>query len=198
MEPGTPKKPVTEEKVGATGSASVGSACAGTSSGAIPKGPHPKLGMIGGRQSAASTSANCVPAPKTAGGMTKTVAPTTEQNKYTYAERQRSLELPGPAAKRSRVQQNLSFAEIARDKVLIGLVDKGNPGGRIPRNQWKTVEEQLAVICMALLRDFPQPTPCCKDAASRWCLATVRDQLTSTRRRRRSSERCILGRKSLH
>jgi len=34
--------------------------------------------------------------------------------------------------------------------------------------------------------------------ASRWCLATVRDQLTSTRRRRRISERCILGRKSLH
>jgi len=117
--------------------------------------------------------------------MTKTVAPTTEQNKHTYAEkrtaaqtlrshnrskianpsaewlkkvewaktvlpnygqekpnavstqpkRQRSLELPGPAAKRTRVQQNLSFAEIARDKVLIGLVDKGNPGGRIPRNQ---------------------------------------------------------------
>jgi len=146
--------------------------------------------------------------------MTKTVAPTTEQNKFTYAEkltaaqtlrshnrskianpsaewlkkvewaktvlpnygqekpnavsaqqkRQRSLELPGPAAKRSRVQQNLSFAQIARDKVLIGLVDKGNPGGRIPRNQWKAVEEQLAVICMALLRDFPQPTPCCKDA----------------------------------
>ncbi|XP_070854654.1 uncharacterized protein [Drosophila suzukii] len=222
MEPGTPKKPVTEEKMGATGSASVGSACAGTSSGAIPKGPHPKLGVIGGRQSAASTSAKCAPAPKTAGGMTKTVAPTTEQNKHTYAEkrtaaqtlrshnrskianpsaewlkkvewaktvlpnygqekpnavstqpkRQRSLELPGPAAKRTRVQQNLSFAEIARDKVMIGLVDKGNPGGRIPRNQWKAVEEQLAVICMALLRDFPQPTPCCKDAG--WFQGSVK------------------------
>jgi len=51
------------------------------------KGPHPKLGVIGGRQSAASTSAKCALAPKTAGGMTKTVAPTTEQNKFTYAEK---------------------------------------------------------------------------------------------------------------
>jgi len=106
----------------------------------------------------------------------KTVLPNYGQEKpnavSAQPKRQRSLELPGPAAKRSRVQQNLSFAEIARDKVLIGLVDKGNPGGRIPRNQWKAVEEQLAVICMALLRDFPQPTPCCKDAG--WFQGSVK------------------------
>ncbi|XP_052854687.1 uncharacterized protein LOC128263651 [Drosophila gunungcola] len=207
MEPGTPKKPETLKKVGAAtaiGSASVGSACAGTSSGAIPKGPHPKLGVKVGRQSAASTSAKCASAPKTAEGAAKSVAPPTEQINFTYAEkrtaaqtlrshnrskianpsaewlkkvewarmvlpnygqeRQRSLELPGPAANRSKVQPNLYFADITRDRILIGLVDEGNFRGRIPKSQWKAVEEKLAILCMALLRDFLQPTPCCKDA----------------------------------
>ncbi|XP_070854161.1 uncharacterized protein [Drosophila suzukii] len=176
MEPGTPKKPVTEEKVGATGSASVGSACAGTSAGAIPKGPHPKLGVIGGRQSDASTSAKCAPAPKTAGGMTKTVAPTTEQNKFTYAEKRTAAQtlrshnrskIANPSAEWLKKVEwaKTVLPNYGQEKPNArGLVDKGNPGGRIPRNQWKAVEEQLAVICMALLRDFPQPTPCCKDA----------------------------------
>jgi len=42
------------------------------------------------------------------------------------------------------------------------------------KTQWSRalLRNPLAVICMALLRDFPQPTPCCKDAG--WFQGSVK------------------------
>jgi len=58
----------------------------------------------------------------------------------TQVKRQRSLKLPGPSAKRSKIQPSVSFAKITKNRVLLGLVDRGNPEGRIPRNKRKAVE----------------------------------------------------------
>jgi len=69
------------------------------------------------------------------------------------AKRQRSLDLPGPSAKRSKIQPSVSFAEITKDRVLLGLIERGNPEDcRIPRNKWKSVESQLSLICQRMVR----------------------------------------------
>ncbi|KAM8714836.1 hypothetical protein ACLKA7_001239 [Drosophila subpalustris] len=77
------------------------------------------------------------------------------------AKRQRSQEAPGPSAKKSRVQQGRSFAQIAKERVLVGVLDQGNAA--IPRNQWKWVETALATACFELLEQEPGPPPVCKD-----------------------------------
>jgi len=53
----------------------------------VQKGPHPKLGMMGGRKPAANASATCASAPKAAVGTAKALGPPAGANKYTYAER---------------------------------------------------------------------------------------------------------------
>ncbi|KAM8702384.1 hypothetical protein ACLKA7_007715 [Drosophila subpalustris] len=50
------------------------------------------------------------------------------------AKRQRSHDTPAPSAKKSRVQPGRSFAQIARERILIGVLDRGNLEGGIPRN----------------------------------------------------------------
>jgi len=70
---------------------------------------------------------------------TRKVLPNYGQNKPTQegaqAKRQRFLDLPRPSAKRSKIQPSVSFDEITKDRVLLGLIDRGNPEGRIPRNK---------------------------------------------------------------
>jgi len=51
------------------------------------------------------------------------------------AKRQRSLEVPGPSAKRSKFQPSVSFAEITKGRVLLGLIDKGNPDSQDSHEQ---------------------------------------------------------------
>ncbi|KAL7725347.1 hypothetical protein ACLKA6_013525 [Drosophila palustris] len=46
------------------------------------------------------------------------------------AKRQRSQEAPGPSAKKSRVQPGRSFAQIAKERILIGVLDQGNADGK--------------------------------------------------------------------
>jgi len=83
----------------------------------------------------------------------------------TQAKSQRSLELPGgPPANRSKIQPSVSFAEITKDHILLGLIDKGNPEGRTPRNKWKVVESHLSLICLRMVREKPGASPCCMDA----------------------------------
>ncbi|XP_070067913.1 uncharacterized protein [Drosophila takahashii] len=106
----------------------------------------------------------------------KLVLPNYGQDKPTQegaqTKRQRSLELPGPAAKRSKVQPSVSFAEITKDRVLLGLIDKGNAEGRIPRNKWKAVESHLSIICLRMVRENPCSPPCCMDAG--WYQGSVK------------------------
>ncbi|KAL7742989.1 hypothetical protein ACLKA6_011356 [Drosophila palustris] len=79
------------------------------------------------------------------------------------AKRQRSQEAPAPSAKKSRVQTGRSFAQIAKEWILIGVLDRGNLDGRIPRNLWRWVKSALATQCFELLEEEPGPPPVCKD-----------------------------------
>jgi len=113
----------------------------------------------------------------------------------TQANRQRSFELPGPSAKRSKIQPSVSFAEITKNRVPLGLIDRGNPESRIPRNKWKAVESHLSLICLRMVWEKPGTSPCCMDA---WWPATVSGRLTCTNMRRASSVRSTKGRTSSH
>jgi len=53
----------------------------------VPKGPHPKLGMTGGRKPAANASATVASASKAAVGTAKALGPPAGTSKYTNAER---------------------------------------------------------------------------------------------------------------
>jgi len=106
----------------------------------------------------------------------KKVLPNYCQDKPTQngaqAKRQRSLDLPGPSAKRSKIQSSVSFAEITKNRVLLGLIDSGNSEGRIPRNKWNAVESQLSLICLRMMREKPSTSPCCMDAG--WYQGSVK------------------------
>ncbi|KAL7724109.1 hypothetical protein ACLKA6_019109 [Drosophila palustris] len=95
----------------------------------------------------------------------KSVIPDWQQSSRALAQakRQRSQEAPAPSAKKSRVQAGKPFAQIARERILIGVLDRGNQDGRIPRNQWRWVESALATQCLQLLEKEPGPPPICKD-----------------------------------
>jgi len=200
-EAGTLKKPMDKLNTGSTIHTST-----------VQKGLHPKLGMMGGRKPAANASATCASAPKAAVGTRSTVAtpspewlkkvewarkvlPNYGQDKPTQegtqAKRQRSLELTGPSAKRSKIQPSVSFAEITKNRVLLGLIDRGNPEGRIPRNKWKAVECILSLLCLRMVREKPGTSPCCMNAG--WYQGSVKVVSCEQARRgiRRGEHRCV-------
>ncbi|KAM8714826.1 hypothetical protein ACLKA7_001229 [Drosophila subpalustris] len=109
----------------------------------------------------------------------KSVIPDWQQSSRALAQakRQRSQEAPAPSAKKSRVQAGKSFAQIARERILIGVLDRGNQDGKIPRNQWRWVESALATQCLQLLEKEPGPPPICKDVG--WYQGNVK--LSSSR-----------------
>ncbi|KAM8701603.1 hypothetical protein ACLKA7_005031, partial [Drosophila subpalustris] len=106
----------------------------------------------------------------------KSVIPDWQQSSRALAltKRQRSQEAPAPSAKKSRVQTGKSFAQIARERILIGVLDQGNQDGRIPRNQWRWVESALATQCLQLLEREPGPPPICRDMV--WYQGSVKRQ----------------------
>ncbi|XP_044317755.1 uncharacterized protein LOC123038128 [Drosophila rhopaloa] len=89
-------------------------------------------------------------------------------------------EAPGPSAKRSKIQPSVSFAEITKDRVLFGLIDRGNPENRIPRNKWKAVESKLSLICLRMVREKPGSAPCCMDAG--WYQGSVKVEACDNQR----------------
>ncbi|KAL7726161.1 hypothetical protein ACLKA6_002663 [Drosophila palustris] len=89
------------------------------------------------------------------------------------AKRQRSQDTPAPSAKKSRVQPGRSFAQIARERILIGVLDRGNLEGGIPRNQWRWVESALATHCFNLLEKEPGPPPSAKMSGGSRVMSSV-------------------------
>jgi len=69
----------------------------------VPKGPHPKLGMSGGRKPAANDSFTGASAPKTAVGIAKALGPPAGANTFTYAERRTAAQ-----ALRSHARSNIA------------------------------------------------------------------------------------------
>jgi len=70
------------------------------------------------------------------------------------------------------MQPSVSFAESTQDRVLLGLIDKGNPEGRIRRKKWKAVESHLSLICLRMVREKPGTSPCSMDAG--WYQGSVK------------------------
>lgn len=70
------------------------------------------------------------------------------------------MKVQSPEPKRAK----RTFAEIARGRKLIGLIDNGSFEGKIPRNQWDWVQASLASVALEVLRENPGPPPSCTDA----------------------------------
>ncbi|XP_054085204.1 uncharacterized protein LOC128921471 isoform X2 [Zeugodacus cucurbitae] len=82
-------------------------------------------------------------------------------------KRQKSAEEAKPSAKRPKTRgelPNRSFAEVARNRIIIGVLDEGDPEGKIPRTQWKWVQAALANVALEVLLSNPGPPPSCTDA----------------------------------
>lgn len=79
-------------------------------------------------------------------------------------KRQHLQDLPGPTAKLAKLVPARSLAEMAKNSILIGVLDQGNVEGRIPRRHWKWIEAALADKCFELLVGSESgPPPSCKD-----------------------------------
>jgi len=57
-------------------------------------------------------------------------------------KRERSMETAQPVTNRGTWSR--SFAEVVKDRKIIGVIDQSDEGGRIPRNQWGLVRRALA------------------------------------------------------
>ena len=72
-----------------------------------------------------------------------------------------------PVAKRTKTHgtpKQLSFAEVAKDRIIIGVLDRNHPEGQIPRAQWRYVEAALALTTFQVLEENPGTPPSCQDA----------------------------------
>lgn len=92
------------------------------------------------------------------------------------AKRQRSMEEAQNAPKRAKVttrgKLSQSFAEVAKDRKVIGIIDKSNPEGKIQHNQWSKVVSAMAGVTMAIIKENPGPPPAFKDAG--WFQGTIK------------------------
>jgi len=83
-------------------------------------------------------------------------------------KRERSIETAQPASKKARVTNRGTwsrfFAEVVRDRKIIGVIDQSDEGGRIPRNQWGLVIRALAEVVLKVLYENQGPPPDCTDA----------------------------------
>jgi len=83
-------------------------------------------------------------------------------------KRERSIETAQPASKKAKITNrstwSRSFAEVVKDRKIIGVIDQSDKGGRIPRNQWGLVRRALASVALKVLDENPGPPPDCTDA----------------------------------
>jgi len=65
-------------------------------------------------------------------------------------KRDRSMEAAQPASKKAKTTirgtWSSSFAEVVKDRKIIGVIDQSDEGGRTPRNQWGLVRRALATV----------------------------------------------------
>ncbi|XP_053968878.1 uncharacterized protein LOC128870297 [Anastrepha ludens] len=81
-------------------------------------------------------------------------------------KRQRSLEDNKPNGKRRKsmgVTPRRSFAEVAKDRLIIGVLDENHPEGMIPKAQWKWIEAELTKVPLKVILENPGPPPACED-----------------------------------
>jgi len=71
----------------------------------------------------------------------KAVIPDFDIALTTSNKREKSMETAQPVSKKARVTNRGTwskyFAEVVKDRQIIGVIDRSDEGGRIPRNQWR-------------------------------------------------------------
>ncbi|KAH8343592.1 hypothetical protein KR084_011486, partial [Drosophila pseudotakahashii] len=58
-----------------------------------------------------------------------------------------------------------SFAEVVKDRKIIGVIDQNNDGGLLPRKQWGLLRRALATVALKVVDENPGPPPDCSDAS---------------------------------
>ncbi|XP_054081488.1 uncharacterized protein LOC114804414 isoform X2 [Zeugodacus cucurbitae] len=77
----------------------------------------------------------------------------------------RQLSLLKGKGQLKRLSRQLSgLKQGARNRIIIGVLDEGDPEGKIPRTQWKWVQAALANVALEVLLSNPGPPPSCTDA----------------------------------
>lgn len=80
-------------------------------------------------------------------------------------KRNRSMDnTSGNAPKKQRVSANISFAEITKGKRLIAVIDKNDPEGKIPREQWQWVNRAVSGVFLDVIKANPGTPPSCTNA----------------------------------
>jgi len=83
-------------------------------------------------------------------------------------KQERSMEAAQPVSKKAKTTNggtwSSSFAEVVKDRKIIGVIDQSDEGGRTPRNQWALVRWALAKEASKVLDENPGPPPDCTGA----------------------------------
>ena len=66
--------------------------------------------------------------------------------------------------KRTAPSNNRSFAEVAKGKRILGIVDRSDPDDKVPRSKWQGVEVALCNVFLDVLKEMPGLLPECTDA----------------------------------
>ena len=62
-----------------------------------------------------------------------------------------------PKRKRAVPRSNRSFAEVAKGKMILGIVDHSDPDSKIPRSKWQWVDVALCNAFLDVLKEMPGP-----------------------------------------
>ena len=79
------------------------------------------------------------------------------------SKRNRSLDSTLPTAKRSKVISGKTFAEVAKDKILLGVVNRGSPDGTFPKSEWQAILTAINVRYLSFMREHGGPPPIVED-----------------------------------
>jgi len=78
------------------------------------------------------------------------------------------MEAAQPASKKAKSTNrgtwSRSFAEVVKDRKIIGVIDQSDEGGRLPRNQRGLVRRALASVALKVLDENSGPPSDCTDA----------------------------------
>jgi len=90
------------------------------------------------------------------------------RHRYDHQEQAREVDRSSATSEQegqptNRGTWSRSFAEVVKDRKIIGVIDQGDAGGRIHRNQWGLVRRALASVALKVLDENLGPPPDCTD-----------------------------------
>ena len=104
------------------------------------------------------------------------------QNTVETGKRQRSPDEKPIAKRKIRTSENIShrsFASVAKDSLVLAVVDRGAEDGIIPKTKWNLIEAAMSRAYIQALEQFPGPCPDCESVGwfqGRFKLIAFEDQ----------------------